>query len=149
DLAGGSVDITAAANTEKFVTFTNETNLGSVRICKNAGTGINQGDSFRLDVTGGTQEPINVVVEAGQCSTVNGIVDGTNVHVAEELLSSFRVVSIACNPGCTSINLAGASVDITTARGVEKSVTFTNETNLGSVRICKNAGTGINQGDSF
>src|SRR5207244_2458065 len=127
DLAGGSVDITAAANTEKFVTFTNETKHDSGGRCKNAGTGINQGDSFTFDVTVGTQAPINVVVEAGQCSTVNGIVDGTNDHVAEELSSSFRIVSVACNPGCKSIDLAGGSVDITTARGVEKSVTFTNE----------------------
>src|SRR5207245_414369 len=113
---------------EKSVAFTNETNLGSVRICKNAGTGINTGDPFTFDVTVGTQAPISLVVPAGQCSTVSGILNGTNVHVAEELSSSFRISIVACDPGCTSIDLAGGSVDITASRGVEKSVAFTNET---------------------
>jgi hypothetical protein len=59
---------------------------------------------------------------------VQDVPNGTSVHVAETLDSSFRVFSIACNPGCTNIDLTGGAVDITAARSVEKDVSFTNET---------------------
>jgi hypothetical protein len=128
DLGGGSVVITAVANGEKFVTFTNETNLGSVRICKDAGTGIPAGQQFTFTVTVGNQAPFDVQVGAGGlCETIDNIVDGTNVHVAEQASTAYRIQSIACNPGCTSIDLGGGSVDIAVSRGVTKSVTFTNE----------------------
>jgi preprotein translocase subunit YajC len=129
DLNAGTVDLTAAANVEKSVTYTNETNLGSVRICKNAGTGINTGDPFTFTVTIGTQTPFDVVVTAGGlCATVKDIPDGTTVHIAEQLAPSFRVPLVACDPGCTSIDLNAGTVDIAASRGVEKSVAFTNET---------------------
>src|SRR3989442_2603312 len=57
DLSGGTVDLTAARNTEKTVSFTNETNLGSVKICKVAGTGITAGTPFTFTVTVGTGDP--------------------------------------------------------------------------------------------
>ena len=51
----------------------------------------------------------------------------TSVHIAETLDSTFRVFSASCNPGCTGLDLSAGTADITAARGVEKSVSFTNE----------------------
>jgi hypothetical protein len=150
DLGAGSVVITAAANTEKFVTFTNETNLGSIRLCKNAGTGIATGTQFTFTVTVGNQAPFDVDVTAGGlCETIDDVVDGTNVHITEKASTAYKIFSIACNPGCVNIDLGGGSVDIKATAATQKSVTFTNQTNLGSIRLCKNAGTGIATGTPF
>jgi len=126
DLAGRSVTavVTTGATTE--VQFTNETNLGSIKICKVAGTGITNGQVFTFDVTVGSGTPFTVNVAAGQCTTVDDVPNGTNVHIAEELSSSFQLELVACNPGCTNIDLATASADVSAAAATEKTVTFTN-----------------------
>src|SRR5207247_1233879 len=94
-LTGGSVDITVGRGVENSVTFTNETNLGSVTICKNAGTGIPLGQQSTFTVTIGNQTPFDIQVTAGGlCQTINNIIDGTNVHVAEQPSTSYRIVSI-------------------------------------------------------
>jgi hypothetical protein len=135
DLGAGSVDIKAAAGAAKSVTFTNQTNLGSISICKNAGTGIATGTPFTFTVTIGNDAPFDVVVTAGGlCEKLDNIVDGTNVHIAEQPGTGSSVFSIACNPGCVNIDLGAGSVDIKAAAGAAKSVTFTNQA-TGALRI--------------
>src|SRR5205823_2453427 len=98
----------------------------------------------------GSDTPFDVQVRAGGlCDTVGNIADGTNVHVAELPSTRSEDSRVGCDPGCKTIDLNDGRVDITAARGVEKSVTFTNETNLGSLRICKAAGTSISNGTGF
>src|SRR5205823_13496908 len=75
--------------------------------------------------------------------------NGTGVHVAYHPYTSRPILSLSSFPTRRSSDLSGGSVDITVGRGVEKTVTFTNETNLGSVTVCKNAGTGIPVGQQF
>src|SRR3989442_12444230 len=66
DLSGGTVDLPAARNTEKTVSFTNETNLGSVKICKVAGPGITAGTPFTFTVTVGTGAPQTVTINRSE-----------------------------------------------------------------------------------
>ena len=128
DLKNATVQLTIVGGATSEVDVTDTGTVGKVTVCKNAGTGINTGDQFTFTVTIGTQAPFDIQVTAGGlCTTVKNVPDGTNVHVAEQPSTSYRIVSIACNPGCKTIDLTGGSVDITVSRGVEKSVTFTNE----------------------
>jgi hypothetical protein len=127
DLSAGTASLTIVANTEKDVSFRNDTNLGTIKVCKVAGTGIAAGTPFTFAITVGSGTPSNVTIPAGDCSIVGPVPDGTSVHVAEVLDSSFRIFSIACNPGCTNIDLGNSSADLTAARAVEKDVSFRNE----------------------
>ena len=96
-------------------------------MCKVAGTGITAGTPFTFAITVGSGTPSNVTIPAGDCSTIQDVLDGTSVHIAETLDSTFRVFSASCNPGCTGLDLSAGTADITAARGVEKDVSFTNE----------------------
>jgi hypothetical protein len=127
DLTGATVTATVSTGATTEVRFTNTSTVGKLKVCKVAGAGIAAGTPFTFTVTVGTQAPQTLTINAGDCATVTGIPDGTSVHVAETPASSFRVFSIACNPGCTSIDLGGSAVDLTAARNTEKTVTFTNE----------------------
>jgi hypothetical protein len=149
DLNGGAASLTIVANTEKSVTFTNETNLGTIKVCKVAGTGVAAGTDFTFTVRVGTQAPLAMTIAAGDCATIPDVVDGTSVTVAETLDTSFRVFSISCAPGCIDIDLNGSAASLIAARSTEKSVTFTNETNLGTIKVCKVAGTGVAAGTDF
>jgi hypothetical protein len=71
-----------------------------------------------------------VTVAAGDCAFINGIADGTSVVVAETLASSLRVFSIACNPGCSNIDLNGGTATIPIKRNTDAVLTFTNESTL-------------------
>jgi hypothetical protein len=81
-------------------------------------------------VTAGSAAPQTVTVAAGDCAFINGIADGTSVVVAETLASSFRVFSIACNPGCSNIDLNGGTATIPIKRNTDAVLTFTNESTL-------------------
>jgi hypothetical protein len=127
DLTSRSVTAVVSSGATTEVRFTNESNLGNLKLCKVAGTGIAAGTNFTFTVTVGTQAPQTVTVAAGDCVFVNGILDGTSVVVAETLSSSFRVFSIACNPGCSNIDLNGATATIPIKRNSDAVLTFTNE----------------------
>jgi hypothetical protein len=149
DLNGGTATTTIEANVESAITFTNESNLGNLELCEAAGTGITAGTVFAFAVTVGTEPPRTVTVPAGDCAFVNGIPDGTSVAVAETLESSFRVFSVTCNPGCSTIDLNGGNATIPIKRNTDAVLTFTNESNLGNLELCKAAGTGITAGTNF
>src|SRR5439155_26307988 len=98
---------TASPTLFPYTTLFRSTNLGSVRICKNAGTGINVGDQFTFTVTVGNDAPFDVNVSAGGlCQTVNNIVDGTNVHVAEQPSTSDRKVTRPNSTHLATMDLA-------------------------------------------
>ena len=130
DLTGesGTAKVSTDATTE--VRFTNESNLGNLKLCKVAGNGISAGTNFSFSVTVGSAAAQTVTVAAGDCAFVNGIADGTSVVVTETLASSFRVFSIACNPGCSNIDLTGATATIPIKRNTDSTLTFTNESTL-------------------
>lgn len=66
---------------------------------------------FTFDITVGAQAPSTITVAAGDCSVVGTVLDGTSVHVAEVLDSSFRIFSVACNPGArTSTSAPGPPI---------------------------------------
>ena len=149
DLNGATATITIKRNTDAVLTFTNESNLGNLKLCKVAGNGISAGTNFAFTVTPGGGAAQTVTVAAGDCVFVNGILDGTSVVVTETLASSFRVFSITCNPGCSNIDLNGATATITIKRNTDAVLTFTNESNLGNLKLCKVAGNGISAGTNF
>src|SRR5207247_2541892 len=92
DLKNATVQVTIVGGTTSEVDVTDVGTVGKVTVCKNAGTGINTGDQFTFTVTIGNQAPFDIqVIAGGPCTTVKNIPDGANVHVAEQLDSSFRV----------------------------------------------------------
>jgi hypothetical protein len=66
--------VSTGATTE--ARFTNLGTVGSLKLCKVAGTGITAGTLFTFDVTVGTDAPQPVTVAAGECATVKDIPDG-------------------------------------------------------------------------
>src|SRR5207247_1072448 len=145
DLKNATVQLTIVGGATSEVDVTDTGTVGKVTVCKNAGTGINTGDQFTFTVTIGTQAPFDIQVTAGGlCTTVKNIPDGTNVHVAEQPSDAYRINAVSCNPGCTTIDLTGGSVDIAAAANTEKFATFTNETSIRSVANCEKAGNGVN-----
>ena len=149
DLPGRKVTATVSTGATTEVRFTNVGTVGSLKLCKAAGNGVTAGTLFTFDVTVGTDAPKSVTVAAGQCTTAKDIPDGSNVKVAETLSSSFRVFSIACSPGCSDINLSGGTATTTIKANVDSAITFTNESNLGNLKLCKVAGNGISAGTNF
>jgi hypothetical protein len=74
------------------------------------------------------------------------------LRIVETLPSQVTLASIVCAPttGCTNANLATASVTVLASAGSATTVTYKNNSQtLGTLRLCKVAGTGIEAGAPF
>jgi hypothetical protein len=135
------------ASTQSILTFTNQVELGLLKVCKIAGTGVTPGTRFTIAVNGS-----NVVVPAGSCVMVATYPTGTSVTLAETPPIGTTVSAISVLPAdrLGSVNLAGRTITVTVGTGVTE-VYFTNTAvvGLGLLKVCKIAGQGVTPGTYF
>ena len=161
DLGAGSVTASVTTDGTTRVTFRNRhATLATLRLCKVAGAGIAAGTAFTFDVAGD-----EVVAEADEgCTDVvlppenAGDSDG-RYGVSEYGCGAlclgdddgFAVVSIVCAPAdrCGSASTGVGTVRVGLAAGEFTTVTFTNRSSIGTLRLCKVGGAGIAAGTSF
>ena len=132
------------------VTFTNRSIIGTLRICKVAGTGVSSGPVFGFSAGGiNVTDAKSYSVAAGACE--DGQLEEGNYMVTEAVPAGTAVSSIVCNPAAACSN-ASLSVGVVTAAvtgAALTTVTYTNRSTIGTLRICKVAGTGVSVGTVF
>ncbi len=158
DLDRGSLDARVTAGATTSVTFTNRSTLGTLRLCKAAGTGITAGTTFKFltpvgdrDVAAGSC--IDLVlpeVNTGDSDGKYGVYEygcGANCLGTDQ---GFVVASITCDPArCSSTSESVGTTRVGLSGGERTTVTFTNRSSRGTLRLCKAAGTGITVGTTF
>ncbi len=151
NLPSGTATVTVNAGGQTIVTFLDTLipvipTMGSLQICKIAGTGIAPGGMFSFVVAGAS-----LTVPAGSCAIGGTFPIGASVAVTEmpsggTVLSAIGVIPVE-RQGI--VNLAGRTVTVTVGTGVTV-VSFTNTAGgFGLLKVCKLAGTGIAQGTNF
>ena len=138
------------------VTFTNRSTLGVLRFCKVAGTGITTGREFGMtaggiNLNGRVGEPTtaSLQVPAGDCrdaTLLEGLYD-----VREIVPAGVAVSSITCDLAnrCSDVNPGLGLLKVQVVGATTTTVTFTNRSTFGTLRLCKVAGTGITPGRVF
>ena len=159
NLDGGSVDAQVASGTTTTVTYTNRSTLGTLRLCKTAGTGITAATPFTFSTPDGDRE-----VAAGACiemvlPEVNTLDSDGKYGVSEygcgtDCLGGddgFAVTSIVCVPAtrCASVSESVGTARVGLVGGETTTVTFTNRSTRATLRLCKAAGAGIAAGSLF
>lgn len=150
DPAAGTVTVAVTSGGITTVSFTNRSTIGTIRICKSAGQGLEDGLPFDFTATGtDVVDSDNVTVDTGDCGEMN--VDEGNYLVTEAASAGSRASGIGCSPGplCSNIDLAARSVEVTVAGGSTATISFVNSTTFGTLRICKSAGPGVAAGTAF
>jgi len=158
NLTNGSIVATIGTGFTE-VTFTNQERqqppLGQLKICKIAGPGVVVGTNFTISATpvgGATQTytvPAGPASEGGFCVLDGTFPVGTAVTVQETIPSNARPTAVTVTPsgrGGTP-NLTNGSVVATIGTGFTE-VAFTN-TAVGTLQICKIAGTNVAVGTGF
>jgi hypothetical protein len=144
----GSATTTVTSGQTTTVTYTNQSKP-ILRVCVVASTGVTAGTVSHFDAVAPGLALLSFDVPAGECREAE-----TGESVSYELLQTrvagVRVASIDCDPSthCTFFNLELQSVEPFISRGVT-TVTFTNRTALGTIRMCKIAGPGLVTGRQF
>ena len=158
DLDRGSLDARVTAGATTSVTFTNRSTLGTLRLCKAAGTGITVGTTFRFltpvgdrDVAAGSC--IDLVLPEVNTSDSDGKYGVYEYGCGANCLGTdqgFVVASITCDPArCSSTSESVGTTRVGLSGGERTTVTFTNRSSRGTLRLCKAAGTGITVGTTF
>lgn len=132
------------------VTFTNRSIIGTLRICKVAGTGVTAGTVFGFSAGGiNVTDAKSYSVAAGACE--DGQLEEGNYMVTEAVPAGAAVSSIVCNPvaACSNASLSVGVVTAAVTGAALTTVTFTNRSTIGTLRICKVAGTGVSVGTVF
>ena len=143
--------------TTTTVTFTNRSTLGTLRLCKVAGAGIASGRVFDffatgINLSGRPGEPTSgsVSVPAGSCRDATFL---AGLYDVTETGSRFGIAvsAITCEPStrCPEISLSIANVKAQIVGASTTTVTFTNRSTLGRLRVCKIAGPGVGAGTVF
>ena len=164
DTASGTATVTVAAgdqSTQTIVTYTNQAQTGTVKVCKAAAAGSNLTGWFTFNISGtGYTGPASVQTSVGNCALVSGVPVNAQLTVTESLTSAQTAAGISL----AGISLASGTVGTTTASSAAITVTgnavsemtFTNTQpqpqpgpQTGTLSICKIAGSGVNVGDSF
>ena len=140
--------VAGGVSTQTVLTFTNEAVLGLLKICKVAGTGVTAGTPFTFTVGSNT-----LSVPAGFCSVVGSFPVGTQLTATETIPAGGQVTAIGVLPADRLLgtpNLARGSIAFTIGAGVTD-VSFTNSQaiELGLLKVCKIAGTGVATGSNF
>lgn len=114
---------------------------GAIKVCKEAGPGVNEGDVFTFAVDVETEENHpNVEVAAGSCAVVEVNIDpSSSVSVTETGPAGYGVIDIDVqgNGSDIAIDLDDGIVDIGQINAGVTEVTFTNESRIGYIEICK------------
>ena len=132
------------------VTFTNRSIIGTLRICKVAGPGVTPGTQFQFSAGG-----INVVdsesYDVAACACQDGLLEEGNYMVNESVPAGTAVSAIACNPvaACSNASLSVGQVTAAVTGASLTTVTYTNRSIIGTLRICKVAGPGIAVNSQF
>ncbi len=116
------------AGTVTQATFTNEA-LGDVEVCKTSDS-INMGTPFQFSIGGVAG---SIPVEVGYCSLGYPLPAGTTT-ITETPVPH---VSISSVTGTSGVTVSGNTATVTVPYGTENIVTFDNEINDGSLKICK------------
>jgi hypothetical protein len=149
NLGTAEVTATVESGATTKVTYTNRSQ-SVLRICKAAGAGITAGTTFGFSAGGiDVVDAASLSVAAGSCG--DAVLLEGNYQVAEPNPGAgVRVSSIACDPAaqCSNISTSVGVVDVAIVRGIT-TVTFTNRSALGTLRVCKAAGAGIAAGRVF
>ena len=133
--------VTGAATTT--VTFTNRSIIGTLRVCKVAGPGVAAGTVFTFSAGGiNISDAASYDVAAGSCKDEQ-LSEG-NYMTAESVPTGMAVSAIDCSPvaACSDASLSVGVVTATVTGAALTTVTFTNRSTIGILRICKVAGTG-------
>jgi hypothetical protein len=128
------------------VTFTNQAVVGTVKICKIAGSDNLLNGVFNFNVTG-VSATVGVLAgpasQGGFCTVVGNFPVGTQLTVTEQAVLGVNVSAIAVAPGSQlvgSANLSARAVTIVVGAGTTE-VTFTNvAVPPGVLKVCKIAG---------
>ena len=137
-------------STQTIVRFRNSAaQSGQIKVCKIAGAGVDQGDTFTFNVGGRS-----VTVLAGSCSQPLSFRLGTEITVTEtNIPSGLQVSDITVNPSSQlvagSADLSHARVRVIVGTGVTE-VSFTNQqAQSGQVKVCKEGGPGVSGNFTF
>ena len=156
DLLGGGVSATAVSDALTAVTYTDRAKP-SIRVCKVAGAGVSAGTTFRFRLEryqGQTKIDEEVLtVAAGSCDEIE-VTAGSTWRVSEDDPSvlppnnPYTIQAVSCTPAapCT---ISGNVAELVAPSAGATTVTFTNRSARGAVRVCKVAGAGVTAGTEF
>jgi len=149
DRLTGEVVTTLASGSTTSVTFTNHSKP-ILRVCAVAGSGVAAGTVSHFDAYArGEPGILRFDVPAGDCREAEAGVDA-EYDVWPTKVAGIRVASIACDPftHCSGTFPESDFVPVFTSRGIT-TITFTNRSALGTMRICKLAGPGLGTGNQY
>jgi len=140
------------------VTYSIRTSLGKIRICKLAGIGIEPGREFgigaenrRIKPLPGETAAVSVTVAANGDCVEKTLLEGGLYRVGEGALIGMALESVACEPAqrCGLADTDENFVHADIVAGSTTTVTFTNRTALGSIRVCVKPSVAVPIGTSF
>src|SRR5687768_3100628 len=132
------------------VTFTSRAIIGTLRICKVAGAGVSSGTVFGFSAGGiNLSDAGSYNVPAGGCE--DGQLEEGNYLVNESVPVGMTVSGISCVPAtaCANVSLSVGALHAQVTGALTTTVTFTNRSIIGTLRICKVAGAGVAAGTAF
>ena len=149
DRLTGAVVTTLASGSITSVTFTNHSKP-ILRVCVVAGTGVAAGTMSHFDARRlGEPGFLSFDVPAGDCREAEAGEDAS-YEMYHTKVAGIRIASVTCDP-FTHCSWAGPESDfvpVFTSRGIT-TITFTNRSSLGTMRICKIAGPGLGTGNQY
>lgn len=146
NLANRSATVAVTSGAISLVTFTNQTATGTLKVCKIAGTGVQNGDLFSFSVDGGS----SFQVAAGSCSSPMTVGAG-NHTVSEAAANGYEVSAISTTPDgyLVSSSLTNRTATVNVPANTVVDANFTNQRSTGNLKVCKIAGSGVQNGDTF
>lgn len=149
DIGAGKVTARVDVGGMTRVTFTNSV-VPTLTVCQVAGPGVAAGQSYKygyaVPLGGGVSGELHV--PAGEC--VDQQLPTNSYQLFQYLPDAEVVTSIDCEPAsrCTSTSTSTLSAYADLVAGSNTRITFTNQSTLGTVRVCK-LGTGLGTGTTF
>ena len=149
DRLTGAVVTTLASGSITSVTFTNHSKP-ILRVCVVAGSGVAAGTMSHFDAyREGAPGILDFHVPAGDCSEKEAAEDAS-YEIFWTKVAGIRLASITCDPSthCSGTFPDGDFARVVVTRGIT-TMTFTNRSALGTMRICKIAGPGLGTGNQY
>ena len=150
DVAAGTVTATVASGATTTVTYTNKAQP-VLEVCKVAGAGITAGTVFRISAVAlGLNSGTTVFdVPAGECR--EAVLAPGSYLLQETIPAGTAVSAISCTPAgaCGAPFVSDGVVGASVSDAETTTVTYTNRSTQGTLRVCKVAGAGIEAGTEF